>query len=57
MINLANSNMDPSTFWKVLWLISFCIIFNVIVISLSFWLILQNSKIKNLFMTKWDMIM
>lgn len=57
MINLADSNMDPSTFRKVLWLISFCIIFNVIVISLSFWLILQNSKIKNLFMTKWDMIM
>ncbi len=55
MINLADSNMDPSTFRKVLWLISFCIIFNVIVISL--WLILQNSKIKNLFMTKWDMIM
>jgi hypothetical protein len=23
--------MDPSTFWKVLWLISFCGIFDVIV--------------------------
>jgi hypothetical protein len=39
--------MDPSTFWKVLWLISFCRIFDVIAIFLLFWLIFLNEKVRN----------
>jgi hypothetical protein len=29
VISFIDFNMDPSTFWKVLWLISFCRIFDV----------------------------
>jgi hypothetical protein len=39
VISFIDFNMDPSTFWKVLWLISFCRIFDVIAIFLLFWLI------------------
>jgi hypothetical protein len=39
--------MDPSTFWKVLWLRSFCRIFDVIAIFILFWLISLNEKVRN----------
>ncbi len=39
VIIFIDFDMDLSTFWKVLWLISFCNFFDVIAIFLLFWLI------------------
>lgn len=52
MISSRDFIMDLSTFWKVLWLISFRRIFEVIAISFSFWSIPKNYEIKNFFYDK-----